>query len=154
MYFGLSFSRVGCDFRGLMVPIFIEIIKENFERSISKATREFERNMERFTLINKKAPSALWKGNENEDSLHPPESLLEFYPLAEYCNQILTTFNDLKLCAPYAIAQYATKHLQNSLVIVSKTILVFYGQEQQAFSVTAREAFIRLCVCFTGKKNF
>lgn len=153
MYFGLSFSRVGCDFRGLMVPIFIDIVEKAFATSVSKATQDFEKNMERFTLINKKAPSALWKGNEDENSLHPPESLLEFYPLAEYCNQILTAFNELKLCTPFAIVSTVTKHLQDSLVIVSNRILLFYGQEQQAFSATAREAFVRLCICFTGNNN-
>lgn len=149
MYFGLSFSRVGCDFRGLMVPIFTETIYFNFEKLVVQTTRDFEKNMERFTLINKSCPSTPWK-TANTDSLHPPETLLEFYPLAEYCNQILTAFNELRLCSPFAILHDVTVTLQESLAIVSKTILLFYGQEQQAFTQTAKEAFSRLCVCFAN----
>ncbi|GLV31277.1 Component of oligomeric golgi complex 8 [Carabus blaptoides fortunei] len=150
MYFGLSFSRVGCDFRGLMVPIFTETIYANFEKSVVRTTRDFEKNMERFTLINKNCPSAPWKSTSSSaDSQQPPETLLEFYPLAEYCNQILTAFNELRLCAPFAILHDVTVSLSASLCTVARTILLFYGQEQQAFTQTAREAFTRLCTCFT-----
>lgn len=149
MYFGLSFSRVGCDFRGLMVPIFTETIYANFDRCLAKTTRDFEKNMERFTLINKNCPTTPWKSTSNVDSQQPPESLLEFYPLAEYCNQILTAFNELRLCAPFAILNDLTVSLKDSLSTVARTILLFYGQEQQAFTQTAKEAFTRLCTCFT-----
>lgn len=151
MYFGLSFSRVGCDFRVLMIPIFTETILELFSRSVAAATRDFEKNMERFTLINKNCPTVTWHSTTDVNSLQPPEKLLEFYPLAEYCNQILGGLNEMRLCAPFAIIPQVFEALEASLGAVSRTIFVFYGQEQQAFSPAAKEAFGRLCVCFADE---
>jgi hypothetical protein len=57
MYFGLSFSRVGADFRGLLAPIFIGTISQNFEHAVRKASRKFEQDMENFTLSKLPQPS-------------------------------------------------------------------------------------------------
>ena len=38
MYFGLSFSRVGADFRGLLVPIFQRAVLREFTDAISMAS--------------------------------------------------------------------------------------------------------------------
>ncbi|KAB0799904.1 hypothetical protein PPYR_07784 [Photinus pyralis] len=147
MYFGLSFSRVGCDFRGSMVPIFNKAVLHNFRRRISKSSLDFEKNMERFTLINKNHPNVPWK-TKISDPVQPPESLLEFYPLAEYLNQVLVAFNELRLCAPVAIVPDVIKCLEESLIKISKGILGLYGQEQQAFTANAKDAFMRLCLSF------
>lgn len=148
MYFGLSFSKVGCDFRPLMVKIFTKTISNNFQQSVIKATRNFERNMEKFTLINKNHPSVPWK-MKNSDLIQPPDSLIEFYPLADYLNQILTAFNDLRICPPIVIVYDVVNFLQESLLVVCKAILVLYGQERQAFNSNSKDAFSRLCICFS-----
>jgi hypothetical protein len=57
MYFGLSFSRVGADFRGLLAPIFIGSVSRNFEHAVRKASKKFEQDMERFTLPKFPQPS-------------------------------------------------------------------------------------------------
>lgn len=147
MYFGLSFSRVGCDFRPLMIPIFTKIVATTFQQSMLRATKNFENNIESYTLINKNHAGIPWK-TRIEDENQPPESLLEFYPLAEYLNNVLTAFNDLRLCAPLAVVKNIVDSLQESLVRVAKAIVVFYGQEQQAFTATSKDAFTRLCICF------
>ncbi|XP_055592394.1 conserved oligomeric Golgi complex subunit 8-like [Uranotaenia lowii] len=150
MYFGLSFSRVGVDFRSLIAPVFVRVISQNFQNTIMKVTRQFEQEIERYTLINK--ISAGVKRNKQSDSSensnHPPESLLDFTPLAVYCNEVLTVFNELRLCAPIALASTVTEVLESSLETVSRNILSFYRQEQQAFSASERECFMRLCSCF------
>lgn len=147
MYFGLSFSKVGCDFRPLMVKIFTKVISNSFKQSVTKATKNFEKNMEKFTLINKNHPSVPWK-MKSTDRIQPPDSLIEFYPLADYLNQILTAFNDLRLCAPVSIVCDVVNYLQESLSTVCKAILTLYAQERQAFNANAKDAFIRLCICF------
>ena len=149
MYFGLSFSRVGADFRGLVVPLFIKIISQNFKNAVLKVTNQFEYDILNYTLINRaNAGLKRAKAEKNENSNQPPETLLDFQPLAVYCNGILTAFNDLRLCAPIAIADLVTATIGASLEAVCRNILSFYRQEQQAFSVDERECFMRLCSCF------
>lgn len=65
---------------------------------------------------------------------------MEFYPLAEYCNGLIATFNEFRLCSPVALSQNFTKLMQESLSCVAKAMLFFYKQEQQVF--------------FSGKKQF
>lgn len=50
MYFGLSFSRIGADFRALVAPVFVKTIGNNFETSVRKASKKFDADMEKFTL--------------------------------------------------------------------------------------------------------
>jgi len=83
MYFGLSFSRVGADFRALMAPIFVGVIRRRFESSVEQVNEQFERELERFTLINKVAlhSHARKQLDPEQESFAPPETLLDFYPL-------------------------------------------------------------------------
>ncbi|WAR30523.1 COG8-like protein [Mya arenaria] len=46
--------------------------------------------------------------------LYPPTVLLEFHPLAAYCNDLLAALNDLRLCAPIALVTEVTQALQGS----------------------------------------
>ncbi|CAH0561212.1 unnamed protein product [Brassicogethes aeneus] len=147
MYFGLSFSKVGCDFRSLMIPIFTGCILRYFQDSVKKSLVSFEKNIEKFTLINKNHPNVPWK-NKTEDHMQPPDSLLEFYPLAEYLNNILNALNELRVCAPISIIDDIVNSLEDSLIFISKSILILYTQEKQAFTPNSKDAFTRLCMCF------
>ncbi|XP_060530649.1 conserved oligomeric Golgi complex subunit 8 [Cylas formicarius] len=148
MYFGLSFSKVGCDFRPLLVPIFTTQLTEKFNNSISKAMINFEKNIEKFTLINKTLPNIPWK-SRMDDPFHPPDSLLEFYPLGEYLNHVLKSLNELRLCAPFAVLMDIVNSLQRSLIFIAKSLLELYSQEHLAFSSYSKDAFTRLLMCFS-----
>ncbi|XP_017115959.1 conserved oligomeric Golgi complex subunit 8 [Drosophila elegans] len=149
MYFGLSFSRVGADFRALMAPIFVGVIRRRFESSVEQVNEQFERELERFTLINKVAmhSHARKQVDPEQETFAPPETLLDFYPLAALCNGYLGALNELRLCAPLALATDVTRCLQHSLQLAAQRVLAFYRQEQQAFAGSEREAFVRLCSC-------
>ena len=75
--------------------------------------------------------------------------MLEFYPLAEYCNGLIATFNEFRLCAPVALSQNFTKLLQESLSSVAKAMLFFYKQEQQAFTAAERENMLKFVECLS-----
>ncbi|KAH8305385.1 hypothetical protein KR018_000426 [Drosophila ironensis] len=149
MYFGLSFSRVGADFRALMAPIFVDVIRSRFEATVDQINEQFERELDRFTLINKVAlhSHARKPVNPEQESYAPPETLLDFYPLAALCNGYLGAMNELRLCAPLALATDVTRCLERSLHLAAQRVLAFYRQEQQAFAGSEREAFVRLCSC-------
>lgn len=79
---------------------------------------------------------------------HPPQCLLEFHPLADYCNGILTAFNELRLCFPVAVADNVTNQLRDSLSGVARCTLAFYRQEQQALTQAEKDNFTRFCAYF------
>ncbi|XP_046738294.1 conserved oligomeric Golgi complex subunit 8 [Diprion similis] len=140
-YFGLSFSRVGADFTARMSDIFISAIGNRYETAVRRTTRKFEKDMETFTLINKLQRVDV-KAETSGRSENPPEQLVEFFPLAEYCNGLISAFNELRLCAPVALADKSTHLLQDSLQSVAKAMLIFYKQEQQAFTAAERDNMI------------
>jgi len=155
MYFGLSFSRIGVDFRAMMTPIFLKAITRNLNSAIMKLTKQFELDMDNFTLINKdvssfKKPVKVSEDGEviEEKGNAPPESLLDFQPLAVYCNGLLNIFNELRVCSPLAVVQSFVLSLEVSLENVGKAILSFYRSEQQAFGMKEKENFLKMCSCF------
>lgn len=51
MYFGLSFSRVGADFRCLLIPRFQEAAHGVFKQAVDNATQEFAMDMMSYSLV-------------------------------------------------------------------------------------------------------
>lgn len=147
MYFGLSFSRIGADFRSLMVPIFVKVIFNQFQNGVYKSTKQFELDIETYTLINKVIINNSREKSDNTGAA-PPDSLLDFHPLAVYCNGIITCLNELRHCAPIGLAENVTNSVQSSLESIGLFILNFYRQEQQAFAANERTNFIKFCSCF------
>lgn len=150
MYFGLSFSRVGVDFRALLIPIFVRAISKQFNAAISKATKLFVTNMENYTFINKMSINVLNAiGRTNTANNSPPEILLSFQPLAVYCNEMSKTLNDLRNCAPIALVNEVTNRIQGSLLIVSRHISQFYRQEHHALGAKERDIFVKFCCAYS-----
>lgn len=124
MYFGLSFSRVGADFRGQLAPIFQQVAISTFQKATQEAVEKFQDEMNSYTLIS--APAILGSSNlpaavpvTQPGTLQPPMVLLDFPPLACFLNNILVAFNDLRLCCPVALAQDVTGALEDALAKVS-----------------------------------
>ncbi|KAK2854345.1 hypothetical protein Q5P01_007006 [Channa striata] len=149
MYFGLSFSRVGADFRGQVAPMFQRVAAETFSRAVQEAVEKFHEDMNLYTLI--ALPSMLAGSippvapSTQPGTLQPPMSLLEFQPLACFLNNILTALNDLRLCCPIGVAQDVTRCLEDALKMVTRQILVFHRAEESAFSSREKELFVQFC---------
>ncbi|KAJ7999391.1 hypothetical protein DPEC_G00193920 [Dallia pectoralis] len=153
MYFGLSFSRVGADFRGQLAPMFQRVAADTFRKAVEEAVEKFQEDMNLYTLIS--LPSMLGGGSvppvapsTQPGTLQPPMALLDFPPLACFLNNILTPFNDLRLCCPIGLAQQVTKYLEDALLKVTKLILVFHRAEETAFSSREKELFVQFCCSF------
>ncbi|XP_077049983.1 conserved oligomeric Golgi complex subunit 8 [Siphateles boraxobius] len=152
MYFGLSFSRVGADFRGQLAPIFQQVAMDTFRKAILEAVAKFQEDMNSYTLIS--YPSILGSTippaipSTQPGTLQPPMALLDYPPLACFLNNVLTTFNDLRLCCPIGLAQEVSRCVEEALIKVTKLILVFHRAEESAFSSRERELFVQFCSAF------
>ncbi|KAJ6652518.1 hypothetical protein lerEdw1_011488 [Lerista edwardsae] len=152
MYFGLSFSRVGADFRGQLAPIFQRVALLTFEKAVEETMNKFQEEMNSYTLIS--APAVLGSTipmavpSAQPGTLQPPMVLLDFPPLACFLNGILVAFNDLRLCCPVAITQDVATSLEDALVQVTKIILAFHRAEVMAFSSREQELFVQFCMVF------
>ncbi|XP_034038788.1 conserved oligomeric Golgi complex subunit 8 [Thalassophryne amazonica] len=153
MYFGLSFSRVGVDFRGQLAPMFQKVAADIFYKAVQEAVDKFQEDMNTYTLI---ALPSMLGGTipavppcTQPGTLQPPMSLLDFQPLACFLNNILTVFNDLRLCCPVGLAQDVTKCLEDALMNVTRQIVVFHRAEESAFSLREKELFVQFCSAYT-----
>ncbi|XP_001378139.2 conserved oligomeric Golgi complex subunit 8 isoform X1 [Monodelphis domestica] len=152
MYFGLSFSRVGADFRGQLAPVFQQVALNTFKKAVQDGVEKFQDEMNSYTLIS--APAALRSAIPavvpvtEPGTLQPPMGLLDFPPLACFLNNILVAFNDLRLCCPVALAQDVTASLEDALGKVTKIILAFHRAEEAAFSSQEQELFVQFCTVF------
>ncbi|XP_048258098.1 conserved oligomeric Golgi complex subunit 8-like [Haliotis rufescens] len=150
MYFGLSFSRVGADFRGLLPSIFKTAALQNFKAGLKEANTRFEENMQSYNLLGvTSAGSGINYGSSTQPgTVYPPTVLLEFYPLAAYCNHVLTAFNDLRLCAPVNLACEIADCVQQSLLEVNRVILAFFRAEETTFNLQEGEQFGQFCATY------
>ncbi|XP_019360905.1 PREDICTED: conserved oligomeric Golgi complex subunit 8, partial [Gavialis gangeticus] len=152
MYFGLSFSRVGADFRGQLAPVFQRVAMGAFRRAVQEAADKFQEEMNSYTLIT--APAVLGSTiplsvpSAQPGTLQPPMVLLDFPPLACFLNNVLVAFNDLRLCCPVALAQDVTTSLEAALCKVTTVILAFHRAEEAAFSRREQELFVQFCAAF------
>lgn len=120
MYFGLAFSRVGLDFRALMVPIFERAILNQFECALKQANAKFDESLQRVNWSELVADShhSISANSRSESSsllasstaksssnliVNPPLAVMDFHPLAVYLNVLLHSFNELRLCAPLSL---------------------------------------------------
>lgn len=81
----------------------------------------------------------------------PPSELIDYYIWAEFCNNILASLNDLRLCAPLPLVESVTSTLQQCLCSATQLLSLFQRQEQQALSPQEKESLSRLCAVFATK---
>ncbi|KAM9860612.1 conserved oligomeric Golgi complex subunit 8 [Aulostomus maculatus] len=152
MYFGLSFSRVGADFRGQLADMFQRVAADTFHKAVQEALDKFQEDMNLYTLI--ALPSMLGRTippvtpSVQPGTLQPPMSLLDFQPLACFLNNVLTAFNDLRLCCPIGLAQDITRCLEDVLKLVTKQVVAFHRAEESAFSGREKELFVQFCCAY------
>ena len=149
MYFGLAFSRVGLDFRVLIVEVFENAAYEQMKEGISSATSKFEECLQRFSLsdfvggnvdtISSSDQNVLMLNTNRKTSINPPISLIEFQPLAIYLNHLLQSFNDFRLCAPLNLFTKVKYLLEESLCKVSIIISIYLKSEQNIFDDNEKE---------------
>ncbi|KAI8434971.1 hypothetical protein MSG28_003426, partial [Choristoneura fumiferana] len=145
MYLCLSFGRVGADMRCTLTPLFRNNLLSQFHKGLEKADTHFENQIRSYKVPTiKNVPRPI---NENTSS-GPPESLLDYYPLAEYCNGMLIVLNMLRVTAPLNIVKEVYNAYRNSFNKAVQVLMTYYQREQQAFTDVERQNFVSFCVCF------
>lgn len=144
MYLCLSFGRVGADMRCVLTPLFRDCILKQFHSSLDKVSDHFEQQMRAYKVPSiKNYPRPI-----TETAKGPPENLLDYYPLAEYCNGMLTVLNSLRVTAPLNIAKEVYNSYKESLNSTVQVLLNFYYREQQGFTDVERQNYVSLCLSF------
>ncbi|XP_060067387.1 conserved oligomeric Golgi complex subunit 8-like [Ylistrum balloti] len=147
MYFGLSFSRVGADFRGLLAPIFQRAALQGFKVALADSLQRFEANMQSYNLlaVTSTVGSLTYSTGTQSGQMFPPAILLDYHPLAAYCNDVLSAFNELRLCAPISLACDIAEVLQESLLQISRITLAYYRAEESTFDPREKDHFCQFC---------
>eukprot|EP00794_Sanderia_malayensis_P011097 gene11097-12266_t len=136
MYFGLSFGRVGSDFRSLLIPVFNKHVTSTFVHKLHFSTKCFEDSLATFSLSHgiksfQKYSNSSQQNVVSDTSLAPPHQLLDFPPLAVCTNSILLCFNEFRSFASFALAKSIQKILQDSLDRIIIAIIKWYRLETQ-----------------------
>jgi len=151
MYFGLSFSRVGFDFRPVLVPVFERMMMKQLGKQVN-----FDSNSkvisDSFLCLNLAKVAGLKHSlhHDQEDVSQPPMLLLEYPPLAQACNIILTGLNTVRLCAPISCVHTVTSTLQTFLASIAQHILQHHRNNHAAWSTIQLEGFHKLCSVFNS----
>jgi hypothetical protein len=145
MYFGLSFSRVGADFRPQLVPIFLVAAERIFAEQIAKAEQDFLDHMAHFHLSDSVSLFSAPVSTAVGVSIQPPPTLLEYLPLAVIANGCQTAFTNLRLCCPLALGPTVKKRLTLLGQRVVQRITKLHRAEAASFNARERDSFNKLC---------
>jgi hypothetical protein len=116
MYFGLSFSRIGADFRPLIVPVFVRMTVNVYQRALRSAKHCFHESMKQLSLASlTRTTSSLAPPPSLGPSLTPPTCLLDHPPLAGLTNGILGGLNEVRQCAPVAVGRELARETRRLL---------------------------------------
>lgn len=116
MYFGLSFSRIGADFRGLVVTLFSKHVLKLFRARIKQTTQNFEDEISTFTARSLKNETLTANHTKKvDDPCIPPHELLEFPPVALYLNGVLAALNEFRQFPSISLVFQLKKCLEISL---------------------------------------
>ncbi|XP_057375009.1 conserved oligomeric Golgi complex subunit 8-like [Daphnia carinata] len=149
MYFGLSFGRIGSDFRSLLVPLFSQVVYDRFVHSANKSEAQFAEAMANFSLTrtnslgSNASYSYIQSAPSSADQIQPPYSLLKFSPLAELCNGLIAAFNELRICAPVQLVNLVVRKLEQTLRNCSQIVADFHRQEMGAFTANEELEFTK-----------
>lgn len=154
MYFGLSFGRIGADFRVLLVPIFSRVVLDRFDQSLLAAQTQFSDSMSKFcvqTQATSASSASAHSVTNTGDQVQPPFELTKFRPLAELCNAIIVSFNDLCCCAPVDLVDLVTRKLEQTLRSCSQVMADFHRQEKGAFTSSEQKEFAKCCFLYENE---
>uniref|UniRef100_A0A2S2PAA5 Conserved oligomeric Golgi complex subunit 8 n=1 Tax=Schizaphis graminum TaxID=13262 RepID=A0A2S2PAA5_SCHGA len=147
MYFGQSLGHIGTDFRGLIAPVFINVTVKRFSDLLKMTEITWLTDLQTFLKTNIKNVGMNQTHDEVDDI---PSPVFEYYPLAKFCNGVMSALNDLGEYAPYAAADEITKCLHTTLHNASCALFSMYYQDDfKSYDEGDKKIFGQLCICFS-----
>lgn len=161
MYFGLSFGRVGADFRSLVCPAFERAALTSFTNHLEPASARIltEISSDDFLpSVHLGSHSALFahhvtsgdvpssESRENvTSSTQPPVALMDWNGLAVYSNSLLAGFNDVRLCLPLTLAEEVARRLRESVGAVGEGMASLVESHRKSWKDPQLERFGKAC---------
>ena len=145
MYFGLSFGRVGFDFRPLLAPLFTEAIEKQFLSKLEAETTLQAVSASLSSLSLSCLPSCP-PLSASTSAVSPPLSLLDFPPLALLTNAVLAALNEVRLVCPLASVGVVRTAVQSLLSSLTTTMLNFHSTANTGLSPADSEGWLQLCL--------
>lgn len=139
MYFGASFSRYGFDFRPLFIEYFSRTAVNNFRSSLSEANNLFQQLLQSYTFDQSATASTV---ETQANPFSPPMILVNYTPIAVYCNSLLSAFNDLRLCCPLSTVATVKKYLTDSIIFTRDILCNYYHSEKLTLTITESQHFL------------
>jgi len=146
MYFGLSFSRVGFDFRPLLAPIFLKAIEKQFISKLDTQSAIKSVSESLSSLNFSRIPNSPPQLSLSQESATPPLSLLDYPPLAYITNAILSSLNEIRLVCPLSLAPLVTTTIQTLLTTLTTTLLDYQSTLRTGWSDADQNGFNQLCL--------
>ncbi|CAH9144667.1 unnamed protein product [Cuscuta epithymum] len=124
MYCAMGLGWVGLDFRGLLPPLFEEAALNLFTKNMKTAVENFQVVLDshRWVPLPSVGFPASSLGDENQEDVTPPSSLMEHPPLAVFVNGVSAAMNDLRPCAPLSLKHVLAQELVKGLQAVSDSL--------------------------------
>lgn len=127
MYFGQSFGRVGADFRLSLVSLLMKSARQAAFKHLDGAERKFQMGVDQLALkaeitSRMQHHQQQTTTNDSDDPFRPPAVLMDFLPLAELCNSVLTALNQIRLAAPLALSVELVAKVQTILESACQTL--------------------------------
>ncbi|KAI9024398.1 Dor1-like family-domain-containing protein [Phycomyces nitens] len=163
-YCGVSLGRIGLDFRHLFVNAFEDAMLPLIQEWISEAAADCLKEIKSATDNNSPPSSWMsvnltssqhWQDNTQKRHVHQPPMLLVDYPiLAVFTNNILSTFNALRLLPAVSLFKPIQNDLNGCFLDIGKALQQYSDQavlrvpEENVFLQSFCSAYVRWCVPF------
>jgi hypothetical protein len=156
MYCGATLARVGADFRAQVSAMFMRRVTLEWSFRLQTAVFSFIKDMKTFDF--KAAPITIDRNvtTPNEESsveitaLSPPKVLLNYEPLAELLNNVLTAMNELRQCCPVNVTTRVLQSMQEDLL----EPLCTYMQERDISNLNEMEHAVYKSMCKCVAREF
>jgi len=151
MFFGKNMARLGLDFRGLLPPIFEEVVRNIFEKDLDRAVSNFGTHLRKYRNLSAHQGLSEYtpKLEDSQDSISPPILLLDFPPLAILTNVILSTFNDLRTCWLQTMQVKLARILNKLLKDIIQKLFEHRAQTINSMDREELELFLKMCSVFS-----